>query len=211
MTKRSVVLLSSLLIATPAFATEHLLDPGEIEKLTPHPTVDGVSRYVSPGVDMSNYENIIIGGVTFYFDEKSKTKDIDADEMKQISDTLKASLVSAAAGKGNVVLTPGPKTVLLNIAVTEINMQNKKRGLLGYPPIGLVTTTAMNLSGIRIKLREASMEGEAVDSETGNVLSVFRIEEIGNWDDKKGMSWEDLRVELEVTMAHAIAAARGIQ
>ena len=57
-------------------------------------------------------------------------------------------------------------------------------------------------------LRDAKVEGELVDSVSGNVISVFRIDEIGNWDDKKGMSWEDLRATLEVSMARAITASR---
>ena len=189
-------------------AAEHFLEPSEIENLTPHPGVPGVSRYITPGANPGSYDKIMVGGVTFYFAEKSKTKDIDADEMKQISDAMKAALVSAAMGKAEVVLSPGPTTVLINVAITEINMQNKKRGLFSYTPVGLITSTAGNLSGMRIRLRDATLEGEVVDSMTGDVISVFRVDEVGNFDNKKGMSWEDLRATMETSIAKGIAAAR---
>ena len=202
------VLTILLACSTYIQAAEHFLETSEIENLTPHPDVPGVSRYITPGADPGSYDKIMVGGVTFYFAEKSKTKDIDADEMKQISDAMKAALVSAAIGKAEVVLSPGPTTVLINVAITEINMQNKKRGLFSYTPMGLVASTAGNLTGMRIRLRDAALEGEAVDSMTGDVISVFRVDEVGNFDDNKGMSWEDLRVTMETSIAKGIAAAR---
>ena len=61
---------------------------------------------------------------------------------------------------------------------------------------------------MRIRLRDAKLEGEVVDSVTGDVISIFRVDEVGNFDDKKGMSWEDLRATLETSIAKGIAAAR---
>ncbi len=205
---KATIGILALLLSGGLQAAEHFLEPGEIENLKPHPDVPGVSRYITPGADPGSYEKIMVGGVTFYFAEKSKTKDIDADEMKKISDAMKAALVSAAVDKAEVVLSPGPNTALINVAITEINMQNKKRGLLGYTPIGLVASTAGNLAGMRIRLRGAKLEGEVVDSVTGDVISIFRVDEVGNFDDKKGMSWEDLRATLETSIAKGIAAAR---
>ena len=90
--------------------------------------------------------------------------------------------------KGEVGLTPGEGAVLINVAITEINLQNKKRGLLGYTPVGLVTSTVGNLAGLRMQLRDAKIEGEVVDSVTGKVLVIFRVEDIANRDGKKAMS-----------------------
>ena len=82
----------------------------------------------------------------------------------------------------------------------------KKRGLLGYTPIGLVTSTAGNLAGLRTRLKDAKIEGEVVDSVTGEVLSIFRVDDIGNWDEKKALSWEDLSGTLQSALARVIGA-----
>lgn len=203
--KKTIGILTILLVGT-AQAAEHFLDPGEIALLAPHPDVEGASRHLFDGVDESQYDRRIIGSVTFYFAEKSKAKGMDADEMKKISDSMKAALFAVASEKGEVSLTPGDGAVLINLAITEINMQNKKRGLLGYTPVGLVTSTAANLAGLRMQLRDAKIEGEVVDSVTGSVLAVFRVEDIGNWDGKKAMSWEDLSGTLQGAMAKVIGA-----
>lgn len=203
-------LIGALLIAASATAmgTETFLESDEIAMLGAHPDVPGVSRHIFEGKNPADYDKIIVGSVGFYFSEKSKEKDMDADEMKQVSDAMKAAIVTAAADKAEVVLSTGPGAALLNVAITEVRIQNKKRGLLGYTPIGLVVTTVGNLSGMRMQLKDAQIEGELVDSVTGERISVFRIEEIGNWDDKKGMSWEDLRASFEADLAKAIAASR---
>jgi hypothetical protein len=210
-TMRGVFALIAIICSGSLQAAEHFLDEDEISNLKPHAQVAGTSHYVMPGGDPSKYDKLIVGSVTFYFAEDSKAKDIDADEAKHISDAMKAAMVGASLDKAEVVISPGPGTAILNVAITEIDMQNKKRGLLGYTPVGLVVTTAGNLSGLRMKLKDARIEGELVDSESGNTVSVFRIDEIGNWDDKKGLSWDDLKTSFEQSLSKGIAASRAPQ
>ncbi|MBX3705318.1 MAG: DUF3313 family protein [Pseudomonadales bacterium] len=205
---RTMIAVSLLCLSASVSAAEHFLEADEIARLEPAPNVPGTSRYITPGVNPAAFDRLLVGSVTFYFDEDSKAKDMDADESKQISDAMKAALASAAAGNAQVVSEPGPSTALVNVAITEINMQNKKRGLLGYTPVGLVVTTAANLSGMRMQLKDARIEGEFVDSVSGERIAVFRVDQIGDWDDKKGLSWEDLRAGLESAVGKAIAATR---
>ena len=77
---------------------------------------------------------------------------------------------------------------------------------MSFTPVGLVTSTVGNLTGLRVKLKDANIEGEVVDSVTGEVLSIFRVEDIGNFDDKKGLSWEDLRTTMETSMEKVVTA-----
>ena len=205
---RGIIGLFSILLVGSLQASENFLGPTELATLKPHPTVEGVTRHITPGQDPSAYSKFIVGAVTFYYAEKSKVKDMDADELKQISDAMKSAMVTAAAEQAEVVLTPGPGAALLNVAITQINVQNKKRGLLGYTPVGFVVKSVGNLAGMRLQLKGAQIEGEVVDSVTGTVVAIFRIEEIENLDDKKGLSWEDLRLTFETSLAKGIAAAR---
>ena len=198
--------LAALVLASSLHATEHFLDQKELDSLTPHPAVPGVSRYVTPGADPTSYSKIIVGSVSFFFAEGSKTKSIDADEMKMISDAIKSAMVAAAAEKREVVLTKGPGAVLMNIAVTEINLQNKKRGLLGYTPVGFVVSSTANMAGLRIQLKDARIEGEAVDSVTGETISIFRLDEIADIDGKKNLSWDDLVGTFQNALAKALAS-----
>lgn len=205
---RGIIGLFAILLAGNLQAAASFLEPAELAALKPHPTIEGVSRYITPGTDITSYTKFIAGGVTFYYAEKSKNKDMDADELKEISDAMKSAMAIAAAAEAELVLERGPGVALINVAITEINVQNKKRGLLGYTPVGFVVKTAGNLAGLRLTLKSAHLEGEVVDSVSGNVLSIFRIEEIGEFDDKKGMSFEDLRMTFETVLIKGIAASR---
>ena len=202
---RLLIGMLAVMLSTTAMA-EGFLDQAEVEKLTPHPDVAGVLRHITPGKDPSAYEKLIVGSVSFYFAENSKVKSIEADEMKTISDAMKSAMVSAAAEKREVVLSKGQGAALVNLAITEINLQTKKRGLLGYTPVGLVVSTAGNLAGLRMQLKDARIEGEVVDSVSGEVISVFRLNEIANLDGKKKMSWDDLVGSFQMSLAKALSA-----
>ncbi len=203
--KRLVMTVMLVLMAAGAQAAEEFLSAEEKAKLQPVPGVEGVLRYSPAGKLPRDYEKILIGSVTFFFSDKSKSKDIDADELKQISDAMKQALVTAASNHWQIVHQPGPGIGLLNVAITQIEIKNKKRGLLGYTPIGLVATTAGNLAGVRLRLVDAELQGEFADSASGELINVFAVEEIGSFDDKKGMSWEDVRLTLLDAATRAIA------
>jgi hypothetical protein len=200
--------LLAIVFAGSLQAAESFLGPTEIAVLKPHPNVEGLERHITPGADPKAYGKIIVGSVTFYFAEKSKANAMDADDLKQVSDAMKAALLSAALANDEheVVLEAGPGAALINVAITDVNVQNKKRGLLGYTPVGFVVKSAGNLAGMRLQLKGAHIEGEVVDSVSGEVVSIFRIDEIGEFDDKKGLSWEDLRVTFEKSATLALAS-----
>ena len=102
------------------------MGPTERANLEPHPTIEGVSRYITPGTDVPSYTKFITGAVTFYYAEKSKNKDMDADELMQISDAMKSAMATAASAEAELVLESGPGAALINVAITDINVQNKK-------------------------------------------------------------------------------------
>ena len=205
---RGIIGLFSILLVGSLQAAENFFGPTELASLKPHPTIEGVTRHITPGTDITSYTKFIAGAVTFYYAEKSKVKDMDADELTQISDAMKSAMATAAAAEAELVLEAGPGAALLNVAITQINVQNKKRGLLGYTPVGFVVKSVGNLAGMRLQLKNAQIEGEVVDSVSGDVVAIFRIEKIENLDDKKGLSWEDLRLTFEASLAKGIAAAR---
>ena len=186
-----------LFLATSVSADEQFLEPEELELLQPVAEVEGLMRHQVGDTAPSDFERVLIGGVTFFFADDSKSKDIDADELKKISDALRDSLKEAAQNRWEVVEEPGPGVLQVNVGVSKIKLRNKKRGLLGFTPIGLVTTTAGNLAGMRLTLADASLQGESLDSVSGEPVTYFMVDSIGEYDDEKGMSWEDVRATLQ--------------
>lgn len=205
MLKRLVITVMLVLIAASARASEEFLSAEEKAKLQPIAGVEGVARYSPSGKLARDYEKMLIGSVTFFFSDKSKSKDIDADEMKQISDAMKQALVTVCSKNWQIVPQPGSGIVQVNLAITNIELKHKKRGLLGYTPAGLVVTTTANLAGMRLRLASAQLQGEFLDSDTGELINVFAVEKIGEFDDEKGMSWDDVRLALQDAATRATA------
>ncbi len=208
---RHFITILAILASSQLLASNSFLDENEKALLEPNANVPGVMRYVSPDADLSSYSNILFGSVTMYFSDSSEAKDIDADEAKAISDAIKKSLSDATAhiSSVQVVEQPGPGTVLINVSITQISMANKKRGLFGYTPIGFAMTTAGNLTGLRMQLMDANIEGEVVDSVTGEVLTLFQVSEIAPEKDKDTLSWNDVTQLFATLIQQTLSAEKG--
>jgi hypothetical protein len=193
------------LVAVSAQAAEEFLTAEEMAKLKPVAGADGAMRYSPGGKLARDYPKVLIGGVTFFYDDESKGKGVDPDDLKDISDAMKQALVQVLSKDWQIVHQPGADVAQVNLAVTNIELKNKKRGLLGYTPIGLVATTAGNLAGKRMTLGNAGLQGEVIDSASGNLVNLFAVEKIGEFDDKKGMSWEDVRLAFIDAASKALA------
>lgn len=197
------------LMAAGAHSADRFLTAEEQAKLQPVPGEEGLMRYSPSGKLGTDFPKALIGSVTFFYAEDSKSKDIDADEMKQISDAMKQAMVQVLSKDWQIVQAPGPDVAQVNVAITDIKLKHKKRGLLGYTPIGLVATGVGNLAGMRLTLGNAVLEGEVIDSASGDVINLFAVEKIGNFDDKKGMSWEDVRLAFIDAATRAVAQQKG--
>lgn len=185
-----------LLIPFSALAADTFLEPHEAALLKPAAGIPGLENYTAAGKDPTKFSKVVMGSITFFFADDSKTKDMDAKEATQITDALKQAMVDNLKKHYEIVDQPGPDTLLINMAVTDIKMKNKKRGLLGWTPIGLVVTSAGNLTGSRLVLDKAVLQGESLDSQSGDIVGLFQVSQIEQLDDKKQLTWEDVRLTL---------------
>ena len=58
-----IIGILTIFVMGSAQAAEHFLNADELARLTPHPDVNGASRYLSEGVDESRYNRRIIGSI----------------------------------------------------------------------------------------------------------------------------------------------------
>jgi len=56
----------------------------------------------------ADFDRLLIGSVTFFFAEDSNSKDIDADELKAISDALREAMKESVKERWEIVDEPGP-------------------------------------------------------------------------------------------------------
>lgn len=140
-------------------------------------TADAVSAYLKPGVDLKKYDSVMIDPVTTVV----ATPGISAAVKDQLATYLGESLRSHSAGKLKLVGSPGPTTIRLRTALTDV-VENQKAGT----PVTTVHSNPQaaltgNLGSAAIAgfVSNVSFEGEIVDSVTGERLSALCDHRLG--------------------------------
>lgn len=189
------IALVATLLAGPSIAADQMLTAEERALLKPSKEFKAVTYYDYPDFNVNDYPKTLIGSITVYYADDSKSKAIAPDDLKIITDKIRHSLTLNLSRHVEVVDEPGPGVSLLNVAIVKVKYANKKRGLLGYTPVGFVATTAANAANIRLALVDAKIQGEAVDSVSGKPLSIFEIQQVEKA--KKQMEWEDVQATVK--------------
>jgi hypothetical protein len=132
----------------------------------------------------------------------SKYKGMKPDDMKMLADSLQSIFAEKLVEDFQIAASPGPNTLILRMALTNVHLKKKGRSLLGYTPVGFVATGAkralMNDFVDNILLTEVMWEAEIYDSQTGTRYGQL-IVGLGNRDKKKEYtSWEELMQALGV-------------
>lgn len=141
-------------------------------------TADAVSSYVKPGVDLKKYDSVLIDPVTTVV----ATSGISAAVTEQLAAYLGGSLHSQAAGKLKVVSVPGPTTIRVRVALTDV-----VEGRSGGSPVTTVHTSPKatltgNLGSAEVAsfVSNVSFEGEIQDSLTGERLCALCDHRLGS-------------------------------
>ncbi len=143
------------------------------------PFADGIAdyAYVSPTAfkDLANYDSLVVDQPEIFISADSKYKGAKPDNLKAIADLMRTSLATRLeAGGYNIVQSPGPGVLYLRIALADLELIKKKRGLTGYTPTGFIAHATMR--GLvkdmakKVRIDYLTVELELTDSSTGEVL-----------------------------------------
>ena len=149
--KIPVIAIAGLCVASPALAqapaqyVEHdfLTDYSSLE-----PFADGAAdyRYIAPNAfkDLANYDALMVDQPEIFISPDSKYKGAKPDNLKAIADLMRSSFATRLeAGGYNIVQTTGPGVLYLRIALADLELIKKKRGLTGYTPTGFIAHATM--------------------------------------------------------------------
>lgn len=139
---------------------------GKLET-TSSPSGAEVKRWVGPGV--AKYENVLLEKTVLYPEPKS-TKQVSDATLRAISGYLDDALRREIGAVFKVVDQPGPGTVRLKPAITAAAA--KDQGLKPYEiiPAAFVLSQIRKAAGARAKDAVLSMEWEARDAQTGDLV-----------------------------------------
>lgn len=157
--------------------------------------------YHKPGMGLGGYQKVMIDPIEIWYAEDSKYKGISPDDLKVITDALYKSLLAQLEPDYPIVSRSGEGVLRIRLAITNVHAEKKKRGLLGYTPIGLLVGGVKSLAGVakNIKLDDATIEAELLDAQSSERMSVLidklSVETAGEKD--TDTSWEDIEASLD--------------
>jgi len=168
------VLVGLLVLPTVTLAAEK--NSGFLENysgLQPDSDRTGAKIYRKVGTSLGKYDKIALEPIEIWYHPKSKYKGIDPDQMKAVTGAFYGAIVDALEPKYPVVDKPGAGVLQVRLAVTNVNLKKKKRGLLSFTPIGLAVTAAKDAAGKRISMAGATLEAELFDAQTGERIGAL--------------------------------------
>lgn len=140
-------------------------------------TENAVSAYLKPGVDLKKYDSVIIDPVNTVVAAPGVSQAVT----DQLAAYLAGSLRSQAPSFLKVVTTPGPSTLRVRTALTDVIEGSESKS----PVTTVHSNPRATLSGklgseqLAAFISNVSFEGEILDSATGQRLSALCDHRIG--------------------------------
>ncbi len=157
--------------------------------------------YAAPGAfeRLANYTGVMVDQAEVHMSPDSPYRGAKPDDLRAVSELMRDGLAGRLVRGGyNVVETPGPGIIYLRMALTDLSLKKKKRGLLAYTPVGAVVKAGSDLVREmmdKYDILSMAIQGELVDSQTGEVLLAI-VSVQGDPAGKERIDFD----ELELTM-----------
>lgn len=133
--------------------------------------------YVAPGAfdRLNKYTAVMVDEPEVLISANSDYKGAKPTDLEAISAQVRGDVTETLkAGGYGVVDSPGPNVLYLKMAVTDLSLKRKKRGLLGYTPIGFVVKAgadAMRDMMQKYDIMGAAIQAQITDSTSNEVLA----------------------------------------
>lgn len=170
-------------------------DYSQLEKVT-----DGSAdyRYVAPGGEekLVKYNAVMIDEPEIFIANDSPYRGVKPKQLAAFAESLREGIASAMSDRMYVVSRPGENVLYVTVAASNLKLKKKKKSVLGYTPIGLVSGAVRGAATTDVA-KKADLQGlvfelEAFDSISGERV-VAIIDSIGI-DAKSPATWEELEV-----------------
>lgn len=140
-------------------------------------TEDTVSAYVNPEADFRKYTSVIVDPVTTVTTSPAATPAVTAQLAAYLSESLRREL----GGRMALVGTPGPTTVRVRVALTDViegrGGGSPVRQIHTHPQAGL--SGKLGSAELASFISHVSFEGEIVDSASGRRLAALCDHRLG--------------------------------
>ncbi len=158
--------------------------------------------YRNPRVDWAakaTYHKVLLDPVMIWRGKDSTLEGPDPKEVQAIADAFYALLYQELAKDYEMVTEPGPKTLRMQAALTDVGQSRPALDILSSVPapfnVAFVASTVKTLStGKPLFKGEASIEGKLMDADSGEVLAAAVDRRVGGrfLDREVFDSWNDV-------------------
>ena len=156
--------------ASQSFLTDYTL-------LKPVSSVKGQEfLYVAPGIEekVAPADSVMVDQPEIVISKDSPYGSAKPDDLKAIAEFTRTAIVDRIKRRGfKVVDQAGPNVVYLRVAITDLQLKKKKRGILTYTPVGAVVHgVASAVQGFleHVDILDMSGQAELSLSQTGELL-----------------------------------------
>jgi hypothetical protein len=159
----------------------------------------GDLAYIAPGAlkRLAAYKAVMVDQPEILFSPDSEIKGMKPDDQKALAEAMRDSLSGKlAAGGYSVAQQPGPAVLYLRVALTDLMVKKKKRGLMAYTPVGAVVkagTDAVKDTLSKVDFIEMTFQAELVDSVSNDVLGAV-VAERGS---RKAEGQKETRIDID--------------
>lgn len=176
----------------------------DYSKLQARVTVKGADYvYLAPGVAdrLARYQGVMVDQPEILISPESDYKGAKPEDLAAIAALMREGLSARlSAGGYNVVQAPGPGVIYIRLALTDLKMKKKKRGVLGYTPIGFVVKAgadALKEMMDKYDIMGMTIQGELTDSQSNEVLFAIVAERGAMGEKPVRMDFDELDAQMQ--------------
>jgi Protein of unknown function (DUF3313) len=151
---------------------------GDYSKLVPDPKNGDLLVYEKDPNVLKKYNKFIFDPITIYLLPEARDRGIDPDDLERLAKYFQDAVTDELkkSGRYEIVTTPGPDVLELNVAITNVEPTAGKKNAAvkgGAVAVSAATVPGIGLAVPRLSVGRVNVEGEMLDSTSGERQAAF--------------------------------------
>jgi Protein of unknown function (DUF3313) len=151
---------------------------GDYSGLVPDAKNGDLLLYEKDANVLKKYNKFILDPVTIYLLPEARDRGIDPDDLERLAKYFHDAVTSelTKSGRYEIVTTPGPDVAELGVAITNVEPTGGKKNVAvkgAATAASIATVPGASLAVPRLSVGKVSIEGEILDSTSGERMVAF--------------------------------------